>query len=134
MLQKRLACVEADGNTIARESTVNHVVSVTIVDHVHVIAIVPIAGPGFRPRIDHAEPKTSVLETLLTANKHHREPAEKERVIFAVVRVETDIRYAVAVVTAALLPGAVLRLPVARAIALERSLFLMRLSRGPLLC
>ncbi len=53
--------------------------------------------------------------------------------ILAIVGTEADIRYAVAVVTATLLPGAVLRLPVARTIALEGSLLLVSLCGAALL-
>ena len=53
--------------------------------------------------------------------------------VLAVVTTETVIWNTVAVVSAPLLPGAVLRLPAARAIALPGNLLLMRLSWTPLL-
>jgi hypothetical protein len=55
-------------------------------------------------------------------------------VILAVVASEAVIWNTVAGVTAALLPGAVLRLPVVRAVALPGYLLLVRLSWVPLLC
>ncbi len=54
--------------------------------------------------------------------------------ILAVVLIETGIRDAVTVVTAALLPGPVFRLPTVRTIALERSLLLAHLLGAALLC
>jgi len=55
-------------------------------------------------------------------------------VILAIVATETVIRDAIAVVTATLLPGAVLRLPAVRTITLPSDLLLTYLSRTPLLC
>src|ERR1700686_1077729 len=58
----------------------------------------------------------------MPANIHHRDPVDPERVILALVAAETVIRNAIAVVTAALLPGAVLRLPAMRTITLPSDL------------
>ena len=54
--------------------------------------------------------------------------------ILAIVATETVIWDTVSVVTATLLPGAVLRLPVVRAFAPPGNLLLVRLSWTPLLC
>jgi hypothetical protein len=70
----------------------------------------------------------------MPANIHHRETVNAEPVLLAVVATETVIGNAVAVVTAALLPGAVLRLPAMRTITLPSDLLLTYLSRTPLLC
>ena len=53
--------------------------------------------------------------------------------LLAIVATETVIWDSVAVVTATLLPGAVLRLPATRAIVLPGNLLLVRLSWAPLL-
>jgi hypothetical protein len=55
-------------------------------------------------------------------------------VILAVVGTETVIWDTVSVVTATLLPGAVLRLPAPRAIVLPGNLLPVRLGWSPLLC
>jgi hypothetical protein len=68
------------------------------------------------------------------ANIHHREAVNAEPVILAEVAAETVIRNAVAVVTAALLPGAVLRLPAMCTITLPGNLLLVYLRRAPLSC
>src|ERR1019366_606434 len=70
----------------------------------------------------------------MPANKHHGKTVHAEPVILAIVGTETGIWNAIAVVTAALLPGAVLRLPVMCTITLPSDLLLAYLSRAPLLC
>jgi len=68
------------------------------------------------------------------ANVPYGKSVDAESVILAVVASEAVIWNTVAGVAAALLPGAVLRLPVLRAVALPGSLLLVRLSWTPLLC
>ena len=70
----------------------------------------------------------------MPANISHRETVNAEPVILAIVSAETVIRDAVAVVTAALLPGAMLGLPTMGTITLPSDLLLAHLSRAALLC
>ena len=70
----------------------------------------------------------------MPADVHHRETVDAEPVLLAVVAAETVIWNAIAVVTAALLPGAVLRLPAMGTITLPSDLLLALLSRAALLC
>jgi hypothetical protein len=70
----------------------------------------------------------------MPANIPHGETVDAEPVILAIVATETVIRNAVAVVTTALLPGAVLRLPAMGTITLPSNLLLAYLSRAPSLC
>ena len=70
----------------------------------------------------------------MPANVPYGKSVDAESVILAVVASEAVIWNTVAGVTAALLPGAVLRLPVVRAVALPGNLLLVRLSWTPLLC
>ena len=70
----------------------------------------------------------------LPSNVHNREAVDAKLVRLAIVTAEPVIRNAIAVVTAALLPGAVLRLPATCTITLPSDLLLARLSRAPLLC
>ena len=70
----------------------------------------------------------------MPANVHNREAVDAKLVRLAIVTAEPVIRNAIAVVTAALLPGAVLRLPATCTITLPSDLLLARLSRAPLLC
>jgi hypothetical protein len=52
LLAEFLIQVEADGDAIARISAVVQIISVAVVVQVHVIAVVPITRPVFRPRVD----------------------------------------------------------------------------------
>jgi hypothetical protein len=70
----------------------------------------------------------------MPANKHHGKTVHAEPVILAIVGTETGIWNAIAVVTATLLPGAVLRLPVMCTITLPSDVLLAYLSRAPLSC
>jgi len=70
----------------------------------------------------------------LPANVHNRETVDAKLVRLAIVTAEPVIWNAVAVVAAALLPGAVLRLPAMCTITLPSDLLLARLNRAPLLC
>jgi hypothetical protein len=133
-LNDHLVQIEADGDAIAGISTVVQIISITVVVHVDVIAVVPIAGPVFWPRVNQTEPIAAILETAVAANIHHGETVDAEPVILAIVGTETVIGNAVAVVTAALLPGAVLRLPAMCTITLPSDLLDVHLSRGASLC
>jgi hypothetical protein len=65
------------------------------------------------------------MEAAMPANIPHGETVDAEPVILAIVAPETVLRNAVAVVTAALLPGAVLRLPAVGTITLPSNLLLV---------
>jgi hypothetical protein len=69
----------------------------------------------------------------MTANIPHGKTVDAEPVILSVVATEPVIRDPIAVVTAALLPGAVLRLPAVRTITLPSDLLLAYMFRAPLL-
>jgi len=133
-LDERLVHVEADGNAVSGISAVEQIISITVVVHVDIIAVIPIAGPVFWPRVNQTEPIPAVLETALPANVHHGEAVDAELVRLAIVATETAIRNAIAVVATTLLPGAMLRLPTLGTIILPSDLLLMYLSRAPLLC
>ena len=128
-----LVQVKTDGDAVTRIPAVKQIISVTVVIHIHVIVVVPIAVPVFRPRIDQTEPKAAVLEAAIAANKLHGKNADSKTVVLAIVGAETGIGNAITAVTTALLPGAVIRLPVLSALTLPRRLLLMCLSGVSLL-
>jgi len=70
----------------------------------------------------------------MPANIPHRKAVDAEPVILAIVATETVLRNAVAVVTPALLPSAVLGLPAMGTVPLPGYLLLPCLIRAPLLC
>ena len=99
----------------ARISAIIQVVPVVVIIHVDVVVLIPVASPVFWNWINDREPITTVLKPRIPANFHKRQAVDAERVAFAVVAPVVGIRNAIAIVPAALLPRAVLRLPIARA-------------------
>src|SRR5579859_8024834 len=93
-------------------ATVEQVVPVAMVGYVDVIGLVPSASPVLRVGIQHCEPVAVVLETGISSFVRERKGVDPEYVLIAVVIAVIIIRNAVAVITASLLPTAVLVLPV----------------------
>jgi hypothetical protein len=121
-LNARLVQVNVDGDAIARIPAVVQVISVARVVDVHIIVVIPIVGPVFRPWIGEAEPIATVLKAGISADDHHRVAVNAERVIRTKVTAIAVFGNAIAVVAPALLPITVLRLPVTRATLLPGSL------------
>ena len=125
----------ADGNPgAAGIPAVVQVIAVIDVDDVNVVGLVPVGSPEFRIRINDTEPIATVLEAREPANLHKGEAVDAERVTRTIVAAEIDVRNAVAVVAAPLLPCAVLGikavgtalLPFASLFALLGDLLLLR--------
>jgi hypothetical protein len=91
------------------------VIPVIVVRYVNIVGFVPVVSPVFRIRINGAEPITAVLKARIPANVHEGKAVDAERVVLAIVAIEIGVRNAVAMVAAALLPIAVLGVPVAGA-------------------
>ena len=117
-LDKRLVQVDLDGDAITGIPAVVQVIAVVRVDDINVIVVVPVVGPIFRPRINETEPKAAVLEARVATNQHHGVAVDAEEVIGTKVTAIAVVWNAVAVITAALPPVAVLRLPVVCAMLL----------------
>jgi len=85
---------------------------------IDVVIVVPIVGPIFRPGVNHSEPIAAVLEAGIAANQHHGVAVNAEGMPRTEVAVVAIIGNVVAVVATALLPVAMLRLPVVCAMLL----------------
>jgi hypothetical protein len=107
-----------DCDSIPGIPTVVHVIAVPGVIDIHIIVVVPVVWPVFWPRVNNAEPEAAVLKAGIPANHHHGVAVDAEHVIRTKVPTITVLWNPVAVVAAALLPGAVLGLPVMRTITL----------------
>ena len=103
---------DADCNSDARVALVVHVIPIVSIDDVHVISLVPVGRPGGGPRVNQAEPIAAVLEAREAANNHVRLAKDNEAVALAKIAVVAVVWDAIAVVAAALLPCAVVGLPV----------------------
>ena len=109
---------DADGNSNAGIPWVVQIISAIGIVNIHIIVFVPVVWPVFWPRVKDTEPKAAVLEARIPANNYQREAVDVEPVTLTKVATITVIRNTVAVVAAALLPGAVIGLPVICAVLL----------------
>jgi hypothetical protein len=110
-LDEPLVHVDADCNSIAWMPAVVQVVSVIRIIDIYIIAVVPVVGPIFGPRVNEAEPKAAVLEAGIPTNNQDGKTIDAEPVITPKMPTEAVLRNAVAGVTAALPPVTVLGLP-----------------------
>jgi hypothetical protein len=88
-----------------------YVVPIAGVIDIYVVGFVPRRGPRFRPRINERNPIAVVLEARISAYEEHRKAVDAEEVLTPEVEPEAVFRNSVAVVAAALLPGAVFVIP-----------------------
>jgi hypothetical protein len=114
--------VNVDGDAIARIPAVVQVIAVARIVDVHIVVVIPIVGPVFRPGIGKAEPIAAVLKAGISTDDNHGVTVNPEGMTRTKVTVIAVIGNAIAVVAAALLPIAMLRLPVAGAMLLPGSL------------
>jgi hypothetical protein len=108
--------IHVDCDSIPGMLTVVHVIAVSGVVDVHVIVVVPIVRPVFRPWVNDTEPKAAILEPGVPTRKNYWETVKPEPVNLAEGVTETVVGNTVTVVAASLLPPAVLGLPAPRAI------------------
>ena len=95
-----------------------HVVSVVDVVDINVVSPVPGWRPCFRTGIDDAEPVAPELKTRVAFDCDHGNFVNAEPVSAAEISVEAINRDAISVVAAAIVPGAMLSLPIMRTLAL----------------
>jgi hypothetical protein len=103
---------DADGNSNIGISAVVQVVAVIHIGDVNVVVVVPVIAPIFRPRVNGTEPITVVLEARVSADNQEGEAVDAESVVLTKISAEAVVRDAVAVISAALLPVAVVGVPV----------------------
>ena len=88
-------------------ATVVHVVSTVGVSDIDIVSGVPVVGPAAGPWINDAEPKSVVLVARVSADDQEGKAAEQEVMRNAEVTAVAVVRDAIAVVSAALRPVAV---------------------------
>ena len=113
-----LLALEGDADGYARVvgiAGVVEVISAVVVVDVAIVGLIPVGSPELRVRIEEDEPVSGVLEARVSADVHERQTIDAEEVARAVVEAEVVGGYAVAVVSAALTPGAVLGVPIGSA-------------------
>jgi hypothetical protein len=130
----------ADCNADTRITPVVEVVAVVDVGDIDLIVVVPVAVPVCRPWIDDAQPVAVVLEARISAYHKEGKPLDAESMLRSKVAAKAGVRNAVSAITAALLPGTVVLLPVSRSMLLPGSLLdvllglaTLRRGSGPLL-
>jgi len=115
----------ADGNARPGIATIEEIISVVHIVDVHVVRVIPVISPVFRPRVHRAEPIAAVLKARVSSHDHERENADFEAMIPPEVSAEMLIGNEIPLITATLPPGTVIRLPVVRAMLLPATLLRM---------
>ena len=124
LLDARSVQINGNGDSVAGIPSVVQVIAVSRVVDIHIIVVVPVVGPVFRPRVNQTEPIASVLEAWVSAHDNYWVAVDAERVTRTKVAIVAVVGNSVAIVTAALLPIAVLGLPVMRTMLLPVALLL----------
>jgi hypothetical protein len=120
---------DADRNPNAGISSVVEIVAIVGIVDIDIVRVIPVTGPVTRIGIDHAEPVASILEAWISADNEERETADAESMIPSKGSAEVVVWNAISTVSAALCPGAVVGLPVARAVLLPCALLYAPLVR-----
>ena len=101
-----------DRNPRAGISAVVKIVAIVDVIYVHVVIVVPVISPIFRPRIDGADPVSLVLKAWVSPHNPEGKSIDAESVAGPKVSAVAIVRDTVSVIATTLLPGAMIRLPV----------------------
>jgi hypothetical protein len=103
---------DIDCNTDPGIPAVVHVVAVVDIADIDFVVVIPVISPVLRPWVYRTEPITLVLEAWISAYNQEGQAVNTESMVRPKVSAEAVVRDAIAVVAAALLPGAVVRFPV----------------------
>jgi hypothetical protein len=103
---------DVDRNSLAGIAAVVQVIAIVHIGDVDIVVVVPVIAPGFGPGVNCADPVTLVLEAGVSADHQEGKAVDAESVAGAKVSVVPVVGNAIAAVATALLPGAVVGLPV----------------------
>ena len=98
--------------------SIEEVIPIVDVGDVDIVSVVPIVRPIFRPRINGTEPIPAVLKAWISSNDQKGESVDAEPMFWPKVSPKAIVGNTVAVVAAALLPVAVVGIPVSGAMFL----------------
>ena len=87
------------------------VVAVVGVGDVHVVVVIPVIAPVFRPWVNKTYPIALILEAWVPTNDQEGQAIDAEPMVTTKVSAVTVVRDTVAVISATLLPVAVVRVP-----------------------
>ena len=102
---------DRDCDPLAGVRAVIHVVPIVGVVDIDIVSLIPVRSPVFRPGVDERDPVAVVLEARIPADEDQRKLADVEKVLMPEVEPEAVIGNPVAVVPAALTPGAMFVMP-----------------------
>jgi hypothetical protein len=97
---------DADCDSDIGIPAVVQVVAVINVGDINVVVVVPVIAPVLRPRVNGTDPIAFVLEARVSAYNHEGEAVDAKPVVLTKVSAVAVVRNAVAVVTTALSPSA----------------------------
>ena len=87
------------------------VVAVVGVGDVNVVVVIPVIAPVFRPWVNKTYPIALILEAWVPTNDQEGQAIDAEPMVTTKVSAVTVVRDTVAVISATLLPVAVVRVP-----------------------
>jgi len=100
-----------DGDWVVRVIAVIQIVPIPGVVKIHIVGLVPVLPPAFRPRIDNRDPVSVILEARLSSDKDQGKAVDAEEVVMPEKEPEAAVGNPVAVIAAALAPALVFVLP-----------------------
>ena len=113
---------DADRDSNIGISAVVQVIAVVRIGDINVVVVIPVIAPVFRPRVQETDPIALILEARVPTHNHEGQTVDAESVIRTKVSTETVVRDAVAVISATLLPSAMVGIPVLGTMLLPRGL------------
>ena len=113
---------DADRNSNVGISAVVHVIAVVRIGDINVVVVIPVIPPVFRPWVHETDPVALILETRVPTHNHEGQAVDVESMVLTKISTVAIVRNAVALISATLLPIAMVGIPVLRAVLLPRAL------------